>query len=176
MARTKNQKNELKSFYAEQIKKAKAIYILEPNGLTANQAVEIKKAMYDLDSSYNVVKNSIFKLALKEAGMEIPKELDAGPKSIVFTGDKLTDTAKVISVFMKDKANTDKLTIKSGILDGKLISGLDIQNLADLPSRDVLIAQVLGTMNGPISGFVNVLSGTIRQFINVVNEIKTQKA
>lgn len=175
MARTKAQKVELKEAYIEKIKSAQAIYLLEPNGLTANQAVDIKKKLYDLGASYSVVKSSIFKIALKEAGKPVPAVLDSIGKSVVFTGEKLSEAAKVINEFTKQKETQDVLSIKGGILFDDEISESQVKALAELPSKEVLIAQVLSTMNAPITGFVNVLAGTIRNMINVVNAIKEAK-
>jgi large subunit ribosomal protein L10 len=176
MARTKAQKAELRKLYVEKINASQAIYILEPTGLTANQAVGIKKKLYDLDSSYSVIKSSIFKIALEEAGKPVPSVLDSIGKSAVFvTGDKISEAAKVINEFASLKENKDVLDIKAGILYDGEISGSQVKALAELPSKEVLIAQVLSTMNAPVTGFVNVLAGTIRNFVNVVNAIKEAK-
>jgi large subunit ribosomal protein L10 len=176
MARTKAQKVELKDAYVAKINETKAIYLLEPSGLTANQAVDIKKKLYDLGSTYSVIKSSIFKIALKEAGRPVPSVLDSVGKSAVFvSGDQISEAAKVINEFTKVKENKDVLVIKAGILFDNEISDSQVKALAELPSREVLLAQVLSTMNAPITGFVNVLAGTIRNLVNVVNAIKEAK-
>lgn len=80
MARTKDQKKDMVKKYYEQIEQSKAFFVLEPNKLTANQAVELKKELFSFDSQYNVIKNSLFRLALQQAGIEIGKEDVSNPR------------------------------------------------------------------------------------------------
>lgn len=175
MARSKEQKQQLVEDYKEKIKGAKALFVIEPKGLSANESVEIKKALYDLDSSFNVVKNSLFKIALTESEFEVRDEITTNQKAIIFSGEQISESAKVIKEFLSKKENKDKMEFVLGYLDGKLIEGSQIRELADLPSKDVMLAQVLATMKAPISGFVNVLAGNTRNLVNVLNAIKEQK-
>lgn len=174
MARSRKQKEELVQEYAKRIKESKAVYIVEPKGLTANQSTEIKKGLFDLDSSFNVVKNTIFKLALEECGMTVPDGITVNQKAIVFSSDQISESAKVISTFIGE--NKESMEVVGGYLNGEEISAGQIKDLADLPTRDVMLAQVIGTMNAPINGFVNVLAGNVKNIINVVNAIKDQKS
>lgn len=173
MARTKDEKKELVKEYAERINDSKAVYIVQPNGISANQSVDIKKRLYDLDSSFNFIKVSLFKKALEENQLPIPAHLSNEAKAVIFTKDQPSEVAKTISEFAKE--NKDIITILSGYLDGKEISGAQIKHLAELPSKDVMLATVLATMNAPVSGFVNVLAGNIRNIVNVINAIKDKK-
>lgn len=174
MAKTKDQKKQGVIEYRDRIKSSKAVYFIEPKGITPNEATQLKKTLFDMNSQFNVIKNSLFKLALKDEGMETDAALLDGPNAAVFASEeKLSEAAKVISKFIKD---SEKAVIKGGLLDGRFISKEEVEALASLPSRDQLIAQVVGTMNAPISGFVNVLAGNVRSILYVLNAVKEQKA
>ncbi|MBD3362437.1 50S ribosomal protein L10 [Candidatus Dojkabacteria bacterium] len=172
MARTREQKKQLVNEYVEKLKHSKAFFVLEQNALTANQAVEIKKSLFDLDSSFNVIKNSLFKLALSEFSIE-EDDIEQNPKAVVFSSDKTSESAKVIKNFIDE--NKDILKFQFGYIEDQKVEAEEILELATLPSYEVMLAQTIGTMNAPINGFVNVLAGTIRNFGNIVNAIKEQK-
>jgi len=173
MAKTKEQKKELVNEYKDKIKNAKALYFIEMKGIGANETSAIKKELYDLDSSFNVVKNRLFQIALEEENLKSSDDTKDGQQAVIFASEEgLTTAAKIISDFIKE---TEKAEIKSGILDDQIISREDVIELANLPGRDELIARVVGTMNAPITGFVTVLSGNMRNLVNVINAVKEQK-
>lgn len=171
MALTKDDKKALIERYKGKISEAKALFVLKPQAITPNEASELKKKLYEQDSSLNVVKNTLFKIALKDSGIQI--EIEGGENAIVFAGDDFPAVAKIIKEFIKE---TEKAEIQRGFVEGQIIGVDQFNTLADLPSRDVLIAQVLSTIEAPISSFVRILSGNISGFINVVNAIKEQKS
>jgi large subunit ribosomal protein L10 len=172
MSKTKEEKKQVVDEYKTKIQSSKALYFIEPAGITPNEATELKKAFIELDSTFNVVSNTLLKIALQEENIEATEELLTGKNAIIFSSDNVSETAKVIKKFIDD---SEKATVKGGLLDGKVLSKEDVLSLASLPSREVLIAQVVGTMNAPISGFVNVLAGNVRSIMNVINAIKDQK-
>lgn len=173
MARSPEQKKQLVLDYQKKIEAAQAIYFVEPSKLKANQSVELKKKFYKIDSGFNVIKNSLFKIALEKSNQPVPQGLEAKANAVIFSSDQISESAKVISEFIRE--NKGVLTITSGILNGKLIAAEKIADLANLPSREILLAQVLGTMKAPISGFVNVLAGNNRKLVTVINAIKEKK-
>lgn len=176
MAKTKAQKADLIKAYAESIKNSKAVYVVEPNKLTANQSTVLKKELFGLGSKFNFIKNTLFVKALEANSItEIPAGIKEGQKAVVFSSDKVSESAKVLKTFLEHKDNKDVIKIVAGYLDNKALSATQINEIADLPSREVMLAKVLGTMNAPISGFVNVLAGNIRNIVTVINAIKEQK-
>lgn len=176
MAKTKAEKAKTIQAYSDGIKSSKALYIVEPNKLKANQSTSLKKAFYDLGSKFSVIKNTLFIKALEENEFEyIPEEIKHGQKAVVFSSEQVSESAKIIKAFTETKENKDVIKIITGYLDKKNITATQIQEIADLPSKEVMIARVLGTMNAPISGFVNVLAGNIRNIVTVINAIKEQK-
>jgi large subunit ribosomal protein L10 len=171
MSKTKLDKKDMVDDYKAKLKGSKAVYIIEPTAVTPNEASELKKKLFDLDSTFNNVKNSLFKIAMEEEGMESGLEI-TGKNAVIFAGEKISEAAKALKEFIKD---TEKIVIKGGFLNGEEIKKEQIEALADLPSREQLLGQVVGTMNAPISGFVNVLAGNVRGIVNVLNAIKEKK-
>jgi large subunit ribosomal protein L10 len=111
-------------------------------------------------------------LALKELGHDELIDYLVGPTAIAFGVDDPVAPAKVLTENIK---KLKKMSLKAGLVDGKVIDVEGIKALADLPSREELIAKMLGSMNAPISGLANVLSGTIRGLAVALNAIKEQK-
>lgn len=178
MAKSRDQKKDMVLMYRDKLKQAKAVYIVESQKIKASEASEIKKNLYDLKSSYNVVKNRLFTLALKEEGFEVPEGLKEGQHAIIFANENtISESAKVLNSFLEQKKKEDKLELSfvGGILDKKTISKADVVALANLPGREQLLTQVLGTMNAPISGFVRTAAGTLSNFMNVLNALKDKK-
>ena len=110
--------------------------------------------------------------ALTELGIEGLNPYLTGPNAIALGYDDPVVPAKIISEFAKDH---DKLEIKAGMISGKVIGAEGIKSLASLPSKEVLVAQVLGGLNAPITGLVNVLQGNIRNLVYALNAIAEKK-
>ena len=172
MAKTKAQKTELVEQYKQQLQNSKTIYVVQPKALTPNEATRLKKELSALNSTFNVVKNSLFQVALKEAGLPELDVLNAGEHAVLFSGDEVSEVAKVLAKFAKE---TNKLEISAGLLNGEAISGQQIKDLAELPSKEGLLTQVLFVMNAPLRNLLSVMNGTMRDFVNVLNNLKEQK-
>lgn len=172
MAKTRKFKEELVKIYRERINNSKSVFIIKPAGITANESVQIKKDLISVGSSYNVVKNSIFSIALEQEGLPAVENLDANEHAVVFAGENISEASKVINTFAKD---TGRVEIQAGIYDKNLISGEEVVKLAELPSKDVLIAQVLNLFNAPLTGFVNVINANTRNLVYVMKAIADNK-
>ncbi|MCL2389555.1 MAG: 50S ribosomal protein L10, partial [Elusimicrobia bacterium] len=110
-------------------------------------------------------------IALKEIGIEAPAF--EGPTAIVFENSDTITPAKTVMDFAKDNA---KLVVKAGYLDGKFIDAAMVKELSALPSREVLLAKMLGSMNAPVSGFVNVLAANLRGLVTVLDAISKKQS
>ena len=122
-----------------------------------------------------VCKNTLMRIALAECGMKRAEEYDAGPNGYVLSYGDAAAVAKAIRDFAKEKGN-EALVIKGAILGGNQILNKDqVFALADLPSKEALIAQVVGTIAAPLRGLVTVLSGPQRNFVTVLSKIRDQK-
>ena len=156
----------------EKINKAQSMILVDYRGLTVAQLTELRSRYRKVGVDYKVYKNSMMRFAFKDSGLEGFNEFLKGPSAIAFGFDDPVSAAKVTSEFAK---TNDKLEIKAGIVDGKIIDVNGVNNLAELPSKEVLIAQVLCGFNAPIQGFANVLQGTIRGLAIALNAIAEQK-
>lgn len=157
---------------AEKMQKAASGVLVDYRGLTVEEDTELRTAFRNAGVDYKVVKNTLTRLAANEVGYG---ELDPflnGPSSLAMSYDEPVAAAKVVVEFSK---KYEALEIKAGFVDGKVVDVAGIKSLAELPSKEVLVAQVLGGLNAPISGLANVLNGTIRGLAVALGAIQAQK-
>ncbi len=157
----------------EKIAKAQSIVLVDYRGLDVEQLTELRSQYRKAGVDYKVYKNTMMRIAFKDLGLEEFNQFLKGPSAIAFGYEDPVSAAKITAEFAKTH---DKLEIKAGIVDGKLIDVKGVNDLAELPPREVLIAQALGGLNAPIQGFANVLQGTIRGLAVVLNAIAEKKA
>ncbi len=161
----------------EQFESAKGVVLTSYKGLTVAQDTELRRELREAGVSYHVVKNTMLRIAAKEAGIEGIEEHLEGTTAFAFSSEDAVAPAKVICGFIKKNKLEDAevLTVKVGMVEGKVIGVDEVKALAALPSREELIAKLLGSMNAPISNTVNVLQGVIRNAVYVLDAIRAQK-
>ncbi len=160
---------------AEALKSSDAVFITEYRGLTVKKISAVRKLIRQAGGEMKVCKNTLMRIALKECDMVQASEIDFGPNGYVLSYGDAAAVAKAIRDFSKEKGN-EALVIKGAILGGQqLLSKEQVFALADLPSKETLIAQVVGTIAAPLRGLVTVLSGPQRNFVTVLERIKEQK-
>lgn len=158
---------------AEKMETAKSMVIADYRGLNVEQITELRKKLREAGVEYRVIKNTMTRLAARQVGIDGLDEILVGPNAIAFSMEDAVSAAKTLVDFAKDH---DDLQIKAGILDKNLISSEKVEELAQIPPRDVLLSMVLRGFQGPISGLVNVLQGNIRNLVQVLSAIQEQKA
>ena len=121
------------------------------------------------------MKNTLAKIALKGTEFEPLAELLTGPIVLALGFEDQVSPAKVIAQFAKDKANTDKIAVKGGCLDGALLTAKDVQYLSSLPSKEELYAKMLGCVNSPASGIANSVNAVLRALVYTVDQVRQQK-
>ena len=170
-------KQEIVAGLKEKLTTAKGAVLTSYKGLTVAQDTELRRALREAGVSYHVVKNTMTRIAAKEAGLDELAEHLEGTTALAVSTEDAVAPAKVICEFIKKNKldETEVLTIKAGLVDGKVIDLAEIKALASLPSREVLIAKLLGSMQAPISGTVNVLQGVIRNAVYVLEAVRKQK-
>ena len=160
---------------AEALKRSDAVFITEYRGLTVKKISAVRKLIRQAGGEMKVCKNTLMRIALKECDMVQASEIDFGPNGYVLSYGDAAAVAKAIRDFSKEKGN-EALVIKGAILGGQqLLSKEQVFALADLPSKETLIAQVVGTIAAPLRGLVTVLSVPQRNFVTVLERIKEQK-
>lgn len=157
----------------EKLKNAKSVVLADYRGLTVAQDTEFRSALRKANVEYLVVKNTLLSFAAKENGLDDLVPHLSGPTSMAISYDDLVAPAKVLVEYSK---KFEKLELKTGVVEGSIIDLSQVTALAELPPKEVLIAQMLGSMNAPITGFVTVLNGTIRSLAIALNAIAEQKA
>lgn len=169
----RNGKQEIVNELHEKLTRAKAAFLADFRGLNVQKATELRNELRKADVEYKVVKNTLLELASKGTDKETLVQHYAGPTAIALSYDDPVAAAKVLSKFAKEQAAVFKL--KAGVLTGKPMTVADIQALADLPSREVLIAKMLGSMQAPVSNFVGVLAAVPGSFVRALDAIRVQK-
>ncbi|MDI3533710.1 MAG: large subunit ribosomal protein [Thermosediminibacterales bacterium] len=157
----------------DKFERANSALLTDYRGLNVAEVTELRKQLREAGIEYKVVKNTLTRLAIKDFDYSDElKEFLQGPTAIAFSYEDPVAAAKILSKFAKDHKN---LEIKVGLVEGKVVDINGIKNLADLPSREVLIAKVLAGMQAPISGLVNVLNGPMRGLVYALQAIKDKK-
>jgi large subunit ribosomal protein L10 len=176
MANIRPEKQAAVAGLKEQLSSAKGAVLTGYRGLTVAQDMKLRAKLREAGVTYHVVKNTMVRIAANEIGLEGLDPVLNGTTALAVSADDAVAPAKVIYEFIKENKleNTEVLT-KAGLVEGKVINVEEVKALASLPSREVLIAKVLGSMQAPISGVVNVLQGTIRNAVYVLDAIRAQK-
>jgi large subunit ribosomal protein L10 len=168
----KESKEILVAELAEKLKGTKAAFLADYRGLDVEKANMLRRKLQSVDVDYRVVKNTLLRFASSGTPSACLVDYLKGPTAIALVNDDPVAPAKALVEFAKlYKA----FELKAGMLDGKLLSVDDIKALADLPSREQLLAKMLGSMSAPATNFVGVLAAIPRSFVQVLAAIKDQK-
>lgn len=146
--------------------KSDYVFVADYNRITVFETAELRKSLAEKNAEFHVVKNSILDVAAKEKSFpELDSEWLKGQSAIVIGGDAPSEVAKILLKFKKDK---DKVDLKGGIMDGRILTTSEIETLSKLPSLEVLRAQLLGTLNAPAQQMVRVLQAIPEGVLNVL--------
>lgn len=170
------QKTELSKALTDKFGKAKVAIFADYKGLSASQADVLRKVVRDKEGEVLVLKNNVARLITKEGQMgDQAKELMdglVGPTMVAFAYNDPATVAKAVHEFSKDN---EALTLKDSLMAKSKVGAADIEALANLPSREVLLGQLLGQLNAPVQNFVMVLAGVPRAFVTVLSAIAEKK-
>lgn len=167
------QKKQMVADLAEKMQKAAAGVLVDYRGLTVEQDTKLRRNLREANVEYTVVKNTLTRFAANQIGFEELDPILNGPTSLAMSFDDAVAPAKVLINFAKEN---EDLEIKAGFLEGKIISVDEIKNLASLPTKEVLVGKLLGSMMSPLQGFVNVTNGNLTGFVRALNAIAEKKA
>ena len=170
--KTREQKATEVSELNEQIGKASNAFLIDFKGITVPQVTELRKQVRQTNSGYVVVKNTLALIALKDSPIINMKEQFTGPTAIAFNATDAVVLAKALTKFAKD---VPAVTFKGALLNGQVVPASEIQNIANLPSREELVAKLLYLLQSPIRGLVTVLQANIRNLAVVIDQIAKQK-
>lgn len=156
---------------------AKSVIVTGYKGLTVATDTQMRRELREAGVQYKVVKNTMLRLAAKDLGIEGLDSHLEGTTAIAFSTTDAVAPAKILVDFIKKNKLEDAgiLTIKAGILDKKVLSNKEVKALAALPSKEELIAKLLGSINAPLSNTVGLLSAIIRNAVGVVAALRDKK-
>jgi large subunit ribosomal protein L10 len=157
---------------AERFKESTATVVTEYRGLTVANLAELRRSLGE-SATYTVAKNTLVKRAAAEAGIEGLDELFAGPTAIAFVKGEAVDAAKAIKTFAKDNK---ALVIKGGYMDGRALSVEEVNRIADLESREVLLAKLAGAMKGNLSQAAALFNAPVSQAARLFAALQEKKS
>lgn len=169
----KESKGNVVSELSELLNSSKATFLADYRGMDVEAVNKLRGELRLLGVDYRVAKNTLLRIAAKGTGAECLEPHLQGPTAVAFARDDIAAPAKVLAELAKVSKFFE---LKGGVMDGKLLSVEDIKALADLPSREVLLAKVLGSISAPATNFVGVLAAVPRSLVQVLAAIQEQKA
>ncbi len=175
MPKNKIQKQEIFRNLNEKIKKSKSMVFAGFNALGVKDNENLRAKLRKENSEYYVAKKTLMNLAFKANKLDINIRDFDGKVAAIFSYEDEIAPAKILGEFRKDKDKENRVFFLGGILEGKLLSKQEVEALSKLPSKTELYAKLVGSLNAPISGFVNVLAGNIRNLVNVLKAIEEKK-
>lgn len=175
MPMSKAAKKALKEDITGRFGKANSAMVAEYRGLTVSELTELRVRLREAKAEFKVVKNRVAKVSIREDAPQATPISDSlkGPIGIIFVYGDPAAAAKQLLEFEKDKKEFFKVT--SGVVDGKAVSATDLKTLAELPSKDVLLARIIGTLVSPHRGILGVLNAVPRSLVYAINAIKDTK-
>lgn len=167
-----DEKKEIVGALHERFSKSGVVILTEYKGLNVAKISDLRRKLRQLGADYQVAKNSLLARASEDTGVACIKDYFKGPSAVAIGYHDPVAAAKVLTDFVKDN---EKLVIRVGALNGKILNIDGIKALSSLPSREVLLSQMLSVMNGVPTALVRVLSGVPVKLLNALNAVREQK-
>lgn len=171
MAKKRSQKESDLEELVGKLKEAKSVVFVDYRGTTVKNIDKFRKTLRTENVFSKVYKISLLRKALEANGIKAEGVDYKTPVILSISKEEETTPARLVKGLSKDIPTIQML---AGVVDGQIASKEQLMILADLPSREVLLGQLVGTINAPVSGFVNVLAGNLRGLINVLNAVATK--
>ena len=172
MAKTKEQKKEALKTVQDKLKDSKSVVFSSDTGSNVKTIQELRQELKQNDAEYLVVKKTLLRKAIKDMGETDQLDELAGSVALTLSYNDEVSGAKILNKYAK---KSEVLNLGGGILENAFIMPEMVQRLATIPSREELLAKLVGSINSPLSGLVGVLSGTTRNFVGVLSAIKDTK-
>ncbi len=177
MPKTKQQKKEIVDSLKDKLNRSKSVIFTSFDGLGVKENEDLRSKLRENSSEYCVAKKTLLDLVFQDMDDVSPQDFE-GRVAAVFGYEDEVAAAKTISDFRKELGKDDdhKVSFLGGILEDKFLTKEEVVNLSKLPSKQELYAKLVGSMNAPVSGFVNALSGNLRNLVYALKAIEEKKA
>jgi len=173
MPKARNQKEVLLEQYKAILANNPGFIAVDSSKLNNITITALKRKLKEIGSDYVVVKNTIFRIALDDAKKPVELTQFDGQTAIISYASDPTEVAKLIKAAQKE---TQLMEARYGLIDGSYVKKEEVMALADIPAKPQLIAQLLSTMNGSLTGFMNAVTGNVRGFVQVVSKLSEKPA
>lgn len=175
MAKSRQQKSEAYGVYLDALTNAQAIFLVDISKLKGTQLTDIKLRLFDLGASFAVIKNTVFTKAHAASPLKEVEFGDLSGQTGAFFIPKGIDSSAIAKIIKEFQTNFELMESKLGFMDGNLLSEEQIQMIADLPSREELLAKTVYLIAAPVRNLLGVMNGATRDFMNVLNAVKDKK-
>lgn len=156
----------------ERFKSVRAAVVSHYAGTSVGEITSLRKNLREKGIEFKVLKNTLAKIAIKDTDMEILSDHFTGPTAVAYTDEHPVDLAKALNQFSKENEN---FQIQAGVLRGQLLEKAQVVELANIPSREVLLGRLVGSLQNPISGFVCATSGILRKSVYALDAVRREK-
>ena len=158
---------------ADLFRRSAGVYLSDFTGLDVPSVTELRGKLRSEGVTYQVIKNRLAKLAAREAGLDGLEEVLTGPTAIAASDTDPIAPVRILTAFSKDAQG--RPVVKVGLVDGRLYQDAELERLATLPSRDVLLGQIVWTIQSPLSGLASCLNGVLQKLVLVLNAVVEKK-
>lgn len=167
------QKKEIVDSLVPKLEKATGVYLVDFETMSVAETNEFRSQIREIEAEYIVVKNTLIQKALERIeGKEIPAEKLKGQSGIVLAYDDPTTPSKIIKETFE---SNDKPKLKAALLDGQLFDGSQLKQIAVLPSKEDMIAGIIGSLNSPASGIARAMGAVICDIASIIEEVAKKK-
>ncbi len=175
MAITKEKKVQILKDLEEKFARAKAVYFAENKGLSVKESSALRRSLREQNVDLVVAKKTLMKIAAKNTNLpELNDEVLTGPIAAIIGYEDAVLPSKLVKDF--GKTADERIVLTGGILDGKILNQAETIQIASLPTKQELLAKLVGSMKAPISGFHGALHGLLSKFVRTVDAVRAQKA
>lgn len=164
---TREKKDELVAEYTEKFSRSQAAFLTHYRGLTVTEITDLRRRLQGdgNDVEYTIAKNTLIRLALQQAGLPVPEDLLEGPTAVVFVYGDPTAPAKALNAYVN---TNEKVTVRGGLFGASILDADGVKRIAALPSREVILATLLGSVQGPASSLVSTLMAPMREIAYIL--------
>jgi large subunit ribosomal protein L10 len=169
----KEQKATLVRTLTNQFGETKTMFVADYRGLDMPDITELRSKLRDADATFSVVKNTLARRAAKDAGLDDVADLFVGPTAVAFVHGDAAAVAKALKDFAKTRK--DLLALRGGLMDGDLVSAAQVNEIAELPPREVILAMLLSAVNAPATQLVGAVNAPARDIVSLLGNWVTKR-